>query len=221
MISPERLDLMQRGWAALLGRLGVPPADAYPVFDRLVAAYSEPHRHYHTLEHVAEMLKVLGKLLPPSADLGAAQLAAWFHDAVYDPRATDNEERSADLMDQCLAPLGIAEAKRSLIRRLILATKSHRPDGDAVPEEVAIVDADLAILGADPGRYDRYAAAIRQEYAHVAEADYRQGRLSFLQSVLRREAIFTSPLLKPEGEAAARANLAREVQRLDEGRAAT
>jgi predicted metal-dependent HD superfamily phosphohydrolase len=94
---------MQTGWVRLLAGWTASPADAYPVFDRLVATYSEPHRFYHTLEHLAEMFKVAGKLADAAVDVAALQLAIWFHDAVYDPRATDNEERSAALASECWA----------------------------------------------------------------------------------------------------------------------
>src|SRR4051794_22476684 len=97
MISPERVEALQAGWVPLVGQYGVIPDAAYPVFDRLVAAYSEPHRHYHNLEHIAEMLRVVDRLSKFAADPDAVRLAVWFHDAVYDPRAKDNEKLSAIL----------------------------------------------------------------------------------------------------------------------------
>src|SRR3954467_11456663 len=100
---------MQAGWVRLLARFDVPPVDAYPVFDRLVAAHTEPHRFYHTLEHLAEMFRVAGKLADAASAPAAVHLAVWFHDAVYDPRATDNEGRSAALAAELLRPLGIPE----------------------------------------------------------------------------------------------------------------
>ena len=81
----------------LVAGYSVSPADAYPVFDRLVSAYSEPHRFYHTLEHLSEMFKVAARLSDAADNAAPVQLGIWFHDAVYDPRVTDNEERSAAL----------------------------------------------------------------------------------------------------------------------------
>src|SRR4051812_48511424 len=107
MLSPERTDAMQQSWARLLARYGVEPADAYPPFDLLVAAYSAPGRHYHTLEHLHEMFRVAGRLANPTDDTGPLHLAVWFHDAVYDPRAKDNEPRSADLAVDLLGPVGV------------------------------------------------------------------------------------------------------------------
>src|SRR5439155_22696514 len=127
--SPERLDLVQAGWVRLLAGWSVSPADAYPVFDRLVAAYAEPHRCYHTLEHLSEVFKVAGKLADVATDPAAVQLAIWFHDGVYDPRAKDNEERSAALADELLRPLGVPDDVLRHVAAMIRAT-AHTATGD-------------------------------------------------------------------------------------------
>src|SRR5215213_4768714 len=139
---------MQTGWVRLMGRYGVSPADAYPVFDRLVAAHIEPHRFYHTLEHLNEMFKVAGKLADAAADPSAVQLAIWFHDAVYDPRGTDNEERSAALAADLLGPLGVPVETLSHIAAMIRAT-AHTATGAVDADTAVLLDADLAILSAE------------------------------------------------------------------------
>jgi predicted metal-dependent HD superfamily phosphohydrolase len=218
MISPERLDLLQRQWAALLGSFDVPPADAYPPFDRLVAAYSEAHRHYHTLEHIAEALRVAGRLSGDRDDTRAVQLAVWFHDAVYDPRATDNEERSAQLVHVLLAPLGLSDELLSWVAALVRAT-AHLSDVTPPPdpETLVLLDADLAILGASEERYRRYAADVRREYADVPDPAYRAGRAAVLGRFLARPRIYHHPLLVAEGEEAARRNLRAELAVLTRG----
>src|SRR5262245_19242521 len=95
MVSPERLESMQKEWVRLLAPLGASAAAAYAPFDALVAAYSEPARHYHNLEHLGEMFRVASRLATHADDATAVQLAIWFHDAIYDPRGKDNEARSA------------------------------------------------------------------------------------------------------------------------------
>jgi predicted metal-dependent HD superfamily phosphohydrolase len=218
MVSPERLDALQARWVRLLAVWGVTPADAYPVFDRLAAAYSEPHRHYHTLEHLAEVFRVVGRL----GATPAVELAVWFHDAVSDPRASDNEARSADLVAEWLTPLGVPTAVSERVAELVRAT-AHltadptRPD----PEVLALRDADLAILGASEARYRRYATDIRREYAHVSDDDYRRGRAAVLRGFLGRAAIFHHPLMLAEGEAAARQNLLAELTAQEPGASAT
>jgi predicted metal-dependent HD superfamily phosphohydrolase len=215
MISPERMDLLQRQWVRLLEEYGVIPADAYPTFDRLVAAYSEPHRHYHTLEHLAEMFRVVGRLSGSCADPRAVQLAVWFHDAVYDPRADDNEERSAELVAEWLGPLGLPAELLARVAALVRAT-AHLTDPAGSPDQdtQVLLDADLAILGASEGRYRRYAADIRKEYAFVPEAIYRAGRAAVLKQFLARPNLYYHPLMVAEGEATARRNLQSEVEAL-------
>jgi predicted metal-dependent HD superfamily phosphohydrolase len=215
MYPPERLDPLQRGWAKLLERYGVAPADAYPVFDVLVAAHSAPDRHYHNLEHVAEMLRVVSRLVGIADDPSVLQLAAWFHDAVYDPRARDNEDRSAELAAALLGPVGVPRADLERVGRLVRATAhlaDTEPAGDR--ETAILLDADLAILGASPERYQRYAADIRREYAWVPEADFRAGRSRVIGHFLARHRLFRTDLMYAEGEAAARANLRAELASL-------
>jgi predicted metal-dependent HD superfamily phosphohydrolase len=212
VISPEQLDRMQRQWADLLGNYGVTPADAYPVFDRLVAAYSEPHRHYHTLEHLAEMFRVVGRL--GLTDPRVVQLAVWFHDAVYDPRAKDNEEQSAELVGEWLGPLGVPEWLLTKAAGMVRATAHGSIDPPPDPDTAALLDADLAILGASQERYSRYAADIRKEYAFVHEDQFRVGRAAVLRGFLARPRIYLHDLFHPEGEAAARRNLRAELAEL-------
>jgi predicted metal-dependent HD superfamily phosphohydrolase len=209
MISPERLDILQTQWIRFLEPLGVEPAAAYPAFDRLVAAYSEPHRHYHTLEHLVEVLKVLGRLAKHCRHPAAVQLAAWYHDAVYDPTRGDNEERSAELAGAEMTAIGLDAETIDRVRELIRRTDHRaRPDDDA--DAIVLLDADLAILGAGESRYRRYAEAIRREYAHVPEATYRAGRAAVLDTFLARPRLFRTGELFLEAEAAARRNLTAE-----------
>jgi predicted metal-dependent HD superfamily phosphohydrolase len=216
MISPERLELLQQGWVRLLGRLGVSPADAYPPFDDLVARYAEPQRHYHNLEHVAEVLKVAAKLADAGGNADGIALAVWYHDAVYDPRAKDNEERSAALAVAVLAPLGVPKELLERVADLIRAT-AHTTAVPADAESAILLDADLAILGAEVGRYRRYADAIRGEYAWVDDAAYREGRAKVLETFLARDRIYRTERMFAAGEEAARANLRWEVERLRSG----
>ena len=213
MISPERLSAMQGQWVRLLGGFGVPVAEAYVPFDRLVAAYSEPHRHYHTLEHLGELFRVVGRLAGVITDMPAVQFAVWFHDAVYDPKATDNEERSADWAEADLNSWGVADSTRATVRALILATK-HTGDVPDTPDAAVFLDADLAILGAAEARYGRYAADIRKEYEWVPDEPYRAGRRAVLEGFLKRERIYRTPVMFEEGEEAARRNLTAEIERL-------
>jgi predicted metal-dependent HD superfamily phosphohydrolase len=214
MISPERLDGLQRAWVGLVGGYGVPPAAAYPVFDRLVEAHAESHRHYHTLEHVAEVLRVVGRLGRYVANGSTVQLAVWFHDAVYDPRAKDNEARSADLASRELGELGLPADVVTRVYELVLSTAHLSGGGASGPDADVLHDADLAILAAAEQRYRRYADDVRKEYAWVPDADYRAGRTNVLRMFLDRPQVFRTDLMREEGEEAARRNMTAEIERL-------
>ena len=213
MVSPEKLVQMQAGWVRLLARFDVSAADAYPVFDRLVAAHSERHRHYHTLEHLTEMFKVAGKLGDVATDPTAVHLAIWFHDAVYDPRAKDNETRSAELADELLRPLNVPDETLRRVGGLIRST-AHTPLDAVDADTVVLLDADLAILSAESKRYARYAADIRKEYAWVPDEAYRQGRAAVLTSFLDGPRIYRTERMFAAAEEAARANLRAEIASL-------
>lgn len=204
---------MQQGWVRLLAHYSVEPVAAYPVFDRLVTAHSEPHRCYHNLEHLNEMFKVAGKLADAASDVPAIQLAIWLHDAVYDPRGKDNEERSAALAAEVLHPLDIPEKTLAHVAAMIRST-AHLEAGEVDADTAVLLDADLAILSAEEKRYARYVADIRQEYAWVEEGAYRAGRTKVLEHFLARPRIYRTERMHAAADAAARKNLREEIARL-------
>jgi predicted metal-dependent HD superfamily phosphohydrolase len=160
--------------------------------------YAEKHRHYHTLRHIGAMLE----LLPDAEETVLA--AVWFHDAIYD--GDRNEERSAALAREALTELGFEEDSIRRVEELILATTSHAPTTTAQE----FLDADLAILGSKPERYDEYVAQVRKEYAHVPDALFRAGRNRILQSFLDRPRIYLTAAFYERFEQQARDNVRRE-----------
>ncbi len=177
--------------------------------DRLVAAYEEPHRGYHDLRHLTEVLERLEELMPPEhPGRDAVILAAWFNDAVYDD-AGDNEERSARWAEEALdGPLA------QEVARLVRLTQGHRPEpGDL--NGGLLCDADLAILAADPRRYREYVAGVRQEYAAVPDGAFAHGRASVLRDLLAKDSLFSTDEARTRWEAKARANLEAELTDLE------
>ncbi|WP_339097049.1 phosphohydrolase [Deinococcus sp. VB142] len=168
--------------------------------------YAEPGRAYHNAAHVEDMLAALHSRRVLTPELA---LACWGHDLVYDARATDNEERSAVIFDDWLATQGVRPEVRTRIRAMILATRHTAAPADR--EQALLVDADLAILGADAATFDAYDAAIRQEYAHVPGLLYRLGRREVLRGFLNRERLYTTPEFAGL-EAQARDNLHRKLR---------
>ena len=194
-----------------------PLPDSPGVRDELAAAYADPSRGYHDTRHLTEVLDRLDELAGNGAayDPTPVLLAAWFHDAVYDGER-DAEERSAAWAEDALATAAPAPIV-SEVARLVRLTETHTPDdGDA--NGCALSDADLGILAADPDRYASYTAGVRREYSHVPERAFRQGRAAILQDLLAKPHLFHTAYAREHWEAAARANVVRELEALSRGR---
>jgi predicted metal-dependent HD superfamily phosphohydrolase len=196
------VDALLDRWRDVLG------PDAVPAGEALLARWDEPHRRYHDRRHLAEVLTALGDDAP-----AAVVLAAYWHDAVYDPTAADNEERSAALADDALHALDLGDDVVAEVVRLVLLTAGHDPAPDDA-HGALLCDADLAVLAAGPDRYAEYAAGVRQEYAHYDDDAFRSGRAALLRDLVGRAALFTTPAGRSRWEAAARRNVEGELRGL-------
>jgi predicted metal-dependent HD superfamily phosphohydrolase len=175
----------------------------------LITAYAAPNRHYHNLAHIEDCLDQLSRVDGLAASERAIlEEAIWWHDVVYDPTRSDNEELSARLAEQHLG----AEMREE-VGRLIRLTKTHQVEASDKLGAI-LISIDLSILGAEPARYDAYAAAIRKEFAHVPDAAYRAGRSDVLRRFAARPVIFPDPVFAKTYDQKARDNLAREVAAL-------
>lgn len=181
--------------------------DEEGVFAALYARYSEPHRRYHTMQHLEECFAVFDELKGVASDPVACELALWWHDAVYDTIASDNETRSAEMAGVTLVEAGTGSARIDRVKALILATKSHETHGD--PDAAVVLDCDLAILGSTPERFAEYEKQIRAEYGWVPEFLYARKRSEVLEGFLKRERIYQTERGREEFDAAARENLRR------------
>jgi predicted metal-dependent HD superfamily phosphohydrolase len=176
----------------------------------LLARWAEPHRHYHTRAHLRAVLDAVDAAASHAPRPDRVRLAAWWHDAVYDPRAAGNanERDSAALAERTLAGLGVPAPVAADVARLVLVTADHKA---ADPDAALLCDADLAVLAADPAGYRAYAAAVRREYAHVPDPAFRAGRAAVLRRLLDLPALYRLPHLRAAWEDRARANLTREL----------
>lgn len=198
-------------WQRTLSGFEVDQVAAQKAFSILVEAYSSSDRYYHTLKHIYHVLKIIDNLQAYTKNLATVQLAAWFHDVIYDTKAQNNEEKSADYACQLLSSLGIPFSNITAVTCLIINTKNHQAAADDFDSQV-LLDADLAILAANPVYYREYANAIRQEYAWVSEAEYIVGRKQVLERFLQRQRIYFTTLMFEVAEKAARCNLNAEIQ---------
>ncbi|WBY01362.1 N-methyl-D-aspartate receptor NMDAR2C subunit [Ramlibacter tataouinensis] len=194
-------------WQRLWGELGAATVNG-GLLNQLVAAWGEPQRHYHTLQHLRECLSYLEAASMLARRPAEVELALWFHDAVYDPRRDDNEQRSADWARAGVRAAGCAPEVADRVHALVMATRTHAYAGDD-PDTRLLLDIDLSILGAAPARFDDYQRQIRAEYAHVPEPLYRERRAQVLRGFLARPRIYLTDAFHDALEARARGNLAR------------
>jgi len=198
------LSSWQRAWAGI-GAAGEGKGEA--LFAQLTAAYAEPQRHYHTLQHLGECLALFDDARTLAAHPAEVELALWFHDAIYDIKGHDNEQRSADWARDALRDAGAPTDAAQRVHDLVMATRHT-----AVPsgrDEQLLVDIDLSILGAARARFDEYEQQIRKEYAYVPGFLFRRKRREILKGFLDRPAIYSTPHFHDALEARARDNLRR------------
>ncbi|RWP19191.1 MAG: hypothetical protein EOR00_08740 [Mesorhizobium sp.] len=188
-----------------------------PLKRELSALYEAEGRHYHNLGHIEAMLALANDYKASLHDPTAVEAAIWFHDAIYDSRAKDNEARSAVLAEKKLA--GRTDVQRlGRITAMISATATHElpqfDDENAARDAALFLDMDLAILGAPPDAFDAYEQAVRREYGWVEEPNWRAGRSAVLKSFLARPHIFHTEEFRQRFEAQARQNMARSLEAL-------
>jgi predicted metal-dependent HD superfamily phosphohydrolase len=209
--APEPEACRLEGFVELCGRCGIDAADARRIHAGLVARHREPHRRYHTLDHVAAVLGHLDTTAAGIDDRRALELATWLHDAVYDPQRADNEAASAALARSELLAAGADPDVVHDVVRLVAVTADHHGTRD---DEWALVDADLAVLGAPADGYAAYRAAVREEYAWLDDELWAVGRSAVLRSLLDGGPSFHSPAFAGRAEQARR-NLSDELADLD------
>ncbi len=195
-------------WAALAGDSPVSRTEWAAVVD----AWSQPHRRYHDLRHLAAVLGLIGELGGAAPDPDAVRLAAWYHDVVYDPRREDNEQLSAARARAGLRGL-VPEERIGEVERLVLLTAGHDPEPDDGNGAV-LCDADLAVLAGPPEAYAAYASAVRAEYGHLSDEVFTAGRTAVLERLLALPALYRLPAVAAEWTPRARANLAAELSLL-------
>jgi predicted metal-dependent HD superfamily phosphohydrolase len=206
-MQADYADRLRPRWQESFRALSLDPP--MPAFAELIRRYAEPQRAYHTFQHIAECFDRLDEAGDVS-ERAVIALALFFHDAVYDPTAKDNEEQSAAWATDVLSAAGASPDMVARVIALILATKH-----DHVPTEPLaqlIVDIDLSILAADRARYDEYQVQIRREYAFVLEEAFRLGRAAILRKFLERPSIFSTQHFRDRYEVPARENLARSLK---------
>ncbi len=188
-------------------------SDCLEIDKKLFSLYSESHRKYHSLQHLSECItwfQVVSQLAQHPAEVEAA---LWFHDAIYELKQHDNEERSASWARTVLLEAGAPTASACRVENLILATKHTALP--VLPDEQLLVDIDLSILGTSELRFAEYQCQIREEYSFVPEAVFREKRRYILRSFIDRERIYRTDYFHDALEERARANLLRAISEIE------
>jgi predicted metal-dependent HD superfamily phosphohydrolase len=200
-MNAEPPDLVE-AWVSKVRALGL--RQDLTLLGQLLRSWAEPQRRYHTLQHLRECLHALDQWRHLARAPELLVLALWFHDAVYDPQAADNETRSADWARAALPALGLPAEGCRRVAELVLATRDHQA---ADADMGLLLDLDLAILAAGPERFAEYERQIREEYAFVPEEAFKTGRHRILSGFLGRPRLFVTEALHAAWDAAARRNL--------------
>ncbi|HKG61526.1 MAG TPA: hypothetical protein VKB05_17330 [Pyrinomonadaceae bacterium] len=198
-------------WQSVWRQLGASSANE-DLYHQLVACYAEPHRKYHTIQHLNECLTHLESVSALADHADEIELALWFHDAIYDTSKKDNEKRSAEWARDSVLAAGVSSEKADRIHELIMATEHN-----VVPlgrDAAVLVDIDLGILGAGSNRFDDYEVQVREEYSWVPESLYRAARRKVLEQFVSRAWIYSTEFFRSTYEARARENIERSLTRL-------
>lgn len=204
------METLKSSWESALQPFEVEPRLTQKVFLDLVRAYSGVGRFYHTLEHIQHTLETIEQMRSIAVNFPTIQLAAWFHDLIYDPKAKDNEERSADYAVMSLTKLKLPSTNVERVRSLILSTKTHQTLLTDIDSQI-LLDSDLAILGSSEWEYRTYAQAIRQEHSWLCSELYKSGRKQVLLKFLQRERIYFTNEIFVKLEGRARENMQAEL----------
>ncbi len=191
-------------WQQFSAQINLEYAQAEALYLVLYSAYSEPQRYYHTVQHIIECLALLDHIKDELEDAVAVQVAIWFHDVVYDPKASDNELQSAELMQKYCSHF-LDQAQLEKVYAWILATQQHQATLE--PDLNAVLDIDLAILGRDAKRFAEYQQQIQQEYAWVEPEIYQLKRAAVLQHFYSMQPLYQTEYFQHNFEHRAKENL--------------
>ncbi|MCP2044167.1 hypothetical protein [Pontibacter sp. HSC-36F09] len=203
-------DFVKTEWKALCRRYSSDDELIGQLWYELEKAYTAKDRHYHNLDHIAYMLELTDRYKVDSQQFDLLLFAIFYHDIVYKATRSDNEAQSALVAEARLHRLGIPEADLIKVKEMIIATKTHLTQENNLIN--LLLDLDLAILGADEARYDRYSQGVRKEYSIYPDLIYKPGRRKVLQHFLSQKQIYKTPAFQAALEDKAKANLQRELE---------
>ncbi|MBU1127262.1 MAG: hypothetical protein ABIH88_00100 [Patescibacteria group bacterium] len=198
-------------WLSLLKRQKT-TKNSENIYKDLLLRYKESHRRYHNLSHLKECFVEFEKVAHLLKNPDSVEMAIWYHDAIYNPKKQDNEEKSAMLFLKNAKELCLSDIFKKDISQLILETKHQKPPKEN--DAKFLIDIDLSILGKNKKRFEKYEEQIREEYCFVPKKEFNQKRKAFLESLLKRQNIYSTSFFKDKYERKTRENLANSINLL-------
>ena len=204
-------------WHLIAINNAIKPAKVNALWQYIAVRYNETQRAYHSLQHIQQLFVQFEQIKHHLNEPHIIALALYYHDVIYDPRRSDNELKSAEYMVEALKGYLSAEQCQH-IYALIMMTATHELheclDTDTVSDAAYFLDMDLSILGTPWSEYQVYAQAVRQEYRHIANEDYRTGRIAVLQKLFAHPVLYLTAYYHNQFEVQARDNIKREISLL-------
>lgn len=207
--------MRERRFISLWGRCTASDSDTRgaEVYTDLKNRYSEGHRRYHTPVHIAHCLKLFDLARDKMDEPDAVEMSIWFHDVIYDARAQDNEEKSANYFIEVCAD-DVEQGFKSKVCDLIIVTMhTHLPDSN---DEKYMVDIDLSSFGLPWARFLKDSKAVREEYRHLSDREFYPAQKKFLQSLVSRKHFCFTKFFRDRHEKTARENIERYLENLKE-----
>jgi len=174
--------------------------------------YSSKKRHYHTLEHLNNLLYQLTAVKSEIKNWETILFTLFYHDIIYNSLKSDNEEKSAELAEKRMKQISVSNDKTELCKKQILATKSHIKSTDS--DTNYFTDADLSVLGQNWETYLLYCKNVRKEYSIYPALVYNPGRKKVLNHFLSMDRIFKTDFFYNKFEVQAKQNLQQEIESL-------
>lgn len=209
----EKIERLKLQWNVLTQEFGVEVNVSEGAFSDLVARYSGKDRFYHNLDHLINCFDIIESVKNKIENPSAVEFAVWFHDAIYNVRAKDNEELSASHAKKVMEEMNIPPNIIQRVEELILATKNHQLPKEEDKDCAIFLDADLSVFGLDEADFDRYSEAMRREYAWLSDQEYKTKRKEALLSYLQRERIYLTDEMFARFEEKARRNIQRVLNK--------
>tara|TARA_Y100001970_G_scaffold247263_1_gene315886 strand:- start:88 stop:729 length:642 start_codon:yes stop_codon:yes gene_type:complete len=199
-------------WFDLCYRNHIQINEAVSMCNELIDAYNEPHRYYHTMNHVYSCLNLLDGLPVTGEIKDMLEFATWFHDLIYNAASETNEQESATLAYDWLENRNVSYAQE--VKRMIELSADYISVQSVNETEKIFQDLDLAILGSSKVTYQEYATNIRKEYKHMSDEEFNAGRASFIAKIIEKKTIFQTEAFHDLFEETARENMRNELEQL-------